>query len=84
MNTRTVNEWRSKEPTDKQLSAIWNMQRAMGVSKLSSPLTRGEAYDLISQLKKAIERNLMLGGSINPARSPLLYGSGWDGFEGEG
>lgn len=73
--------WRSKEPTDKQLSAIWNMQRAMGVSELSTPKTRGDACDLISRLKETIEHNLMLGGSINPQRSPLLYGSSWDGFE---
>ena len=67
--------------TKKQGQAIWNMRYALGYEHPSDnmPKTLTEASSEIKRLHKIIENNLAIGGSINPAHSPLIRN--YDGLE---
>lgn len=61
-----------KAPTQKQLDAISNMRRALGSKHGNQPKTIQEASVIIKELKIIINKNLSIGGTINPKHSYLF------------
>lgn len=57
--------WRDKEPTEKQIAAIFNMAHAIDWST-SAPKTRGECCDYIQQLQIEIQSRLSTYGQFRP------------------
>jgi len=57
--------------TDKQVTAILNMTRALGgdVTKVDTNLSVSEASDKIGELQNVIHNNISICGYINPNRS---------------
>lgn len=74
--------WRDKKPTEEQISAIGNMQTALGLAYFI-PESRGDCADLIGQLKTSISNNISITGQISPrywnGDLDNQYDDYWDG-----
>ena len=81
MKTITKTNWRQDKITDKQFDACVNMKSALGW-KCEIPVTKGEACDLIDQMKKEIQKRLAITGRIGYSRVFDDTPSPW-GLEGD-
>lgn len=58
--------WQQDEPTEKQIISISNMLYALGEGKtLPIPKTKGEASQIIGELKEVIKNHIEIAGKIN-------------------
>ncbi len=75
-----MTNWREKPITEKQKLALFNIRYALGITGAAlheTPKNRGAASDELGKLKKIVQHNLSIGGSINPKRSVYASSGDW-------